>query len=89
MSSETLQPLTADETARFIDFARACKAAARAVLLYPEGHPAIAATLDVPLLLWTFPEERTGGRLRLNSFCGANLASHTLSRRASPCSAAA
>ncbi len=45
MSPEALQPLTADETARLVDFARACKAAARAVLLYPEGHPAIAATL--------------------------------------------
>ena len=45
MSPETLQPLAAEETARLIDFARACKAAARAVLLYPEGHPAIAATL--------------------------------------------
>jgi L-fucose isomerase-like protein len=42
---------------------------------------AIAEKLDVPLVLWTFPEERTGGRLRLNSFCGANLAAHTLSRR--------
>jgi hypothetical protein len=38
-------PLGADETARLIDFARACKAAARAVLLYPAAHPAIAATL--------------------------------------------
>jgi L-fucose isomerase-like protein len=42
---------------------------------------AIAQRLDVPLVLWTFPETRTGGRLRLNSFCGANLASHALSRR--------
>jgi L-fucose isomerase-like protein len=41
----------------------------------------IAGMLDVPLVVWTFPEERTGGRLRLNSFCGVNLASHTLSRR--------
>ena len=40
----------------------------------------IAKTLAVPLVLWTFPEERTGGRLRLNSFCGVNLASHTLTR---------
>ena len=40
----------------------------------------IASKLTVPLALWTFPEERTGGRLRLNSFCGVNLASHTLSR---------
>ena len=38
-------PLDARETARLIEFARACKAAARAVLLYPTGHPAIAATL--------------------------------------------
>lgn len=42
---------------------------------------AIAEKLDVPLVVWTFPEPRTGGRLRLNSFCGANLAAHTLSRR--------
>jgi L-fucose isomerase-like protein len=41
----------------------------------------IAGKLAVPLVLWTFPEARTGGRLRLNSFCGANLAQHTLSRR--------
>jgi L-fucose isomerase-like protein len=40
----------------------------------------IARALNVPLVLWTFPEERTGGRLRLNSFCGVNHASHTLSR---------
>src|SRR6266571_5159312 len=38
-------PLGAAETARLTDFARACKAAARAVVLYPGGHPAIAATL--------------------------------------------
>lgn len=40
----------------------------------------IAKSLDVPLVLRTFSEARTGGRLRLNSFCGVNLASHTLSR---------
>jgi hypothetical protein len=38
-------PLDATETARLTDFARACKAAARAVVLYPPAHPAIAATL--------------------------------------------
>jgi hypothetical protein len=38
-------PLSAEDTARLVDFARACKAAARAVMLYPAGHPAIAATL--------------------------------------------
>src|SRR6185295_7045853 len=38
-------PLGAAETAQLTDFARGCKAAARAVVLYPFGHPAIAATL--------------------------------------------
>ncbi len=38
-------PLDAAETAQLIEFARACKAAARAVTLYPNGHPAIASTL--------------------------------------------
>ncbi|MGE3507690.1 MAG: HEAT repeat domain-containing protein [Vicinamibacterales bacterium] len=45
MLTATPESLTPHETARLIDFARACKAAARAVLLYPTGHPAIAATL--------------------------------------------
>jgi HEAT repeat protein len=39
------EPLGAADSARLTDFARACKAAARAVVLYPGGHPAIAATL--------------------------------------------
>ena len=39
------EPLAPEDTARLIEFARACKAAARAVLLYPAAHPAIAATL--------------------------------------------
>ena len=43
--TDTPAPLDAKETARLTEFARACKAAARAVLLYPPGHPAIAATL--------------------------------------------
>src|SRR5262249_62050356 len=34
-----------DETTRIVDLARACKAAQRSVLLYPQSHPAIAATL--------------------------------------------
>jgi len=32
------------------------------------------------LVMWSFPEPRTGGRLRLNSLCGINLAAHALSR---------
>ena len=33
---------------------------------------------DKPLGIWAFPEPRLGGRLRLNAFCGLNLASHSL-----------
>ena len=40
-----VEPLSGPEGARLIEFARAFKAAARAVVLYPGGHPAIAATL--------------------------------------------
>ncbi|MFY0619560.1 hypothetical protein [Shimia sp.] len=39
---------------------------------------AIGAAFDVPLSIWSIPEPRLGGRLRLNSFCGLNLASHAL-----------
>ena len=42
---------------------------------------AIADRLDVPIVVWSFPEARTGGRLRLNSLCGANLAAYVLRRR--------
>ena len=34
-----------------------------------------------PVFLWAVPEPRTGGRLRLNSLCGINLAGHALSER--------
>ena len=37
-----------------------------------------ARAIDAPIALWAFPEDRTGGRLRLNSFCGINLAAHAL-----------
>jgi len=40
----------------------------------------IAERVDAPLLVWSFPEERTGERLRLNSLCGANLAAYLLRR---------
>jgi L-fucose isomerase-like protein len=41
---------------------------------------AVANALDAPLFLWAVPEEHTGGRLRLNSFCGINLGGHSLTR---------
>jgi len=37
-----------------------------------------ATATDLPVVLWAFPEERTGGRLRLNSFCGINLGGYAL-----------
>lgn len=37
--------LSATAAADLADFARSCKAAARAVSLYPDGHPAIGSTL--------------------------------------------
>jgi L-fucose isomerase-like protein len=40
----------------------------------------IAEKIDAPLAFWAFPELRTGGRLRLNSLCGVNLAAHALGR---------
>jgi hypothetical protein len=43
--ADTPEPLTGEEAATLIEFARACKAAERAVRLYPAGHPAITATL--------------------------------------------
>ena len=42
---EAPTPLSPEESSRLIEFARALKAAARVVTLYPGGHPAIAVTL--------------------------------------------
>ena len=39
------RPLDRDATTRLTDFARACKAAARAVSLYPAGHPTVGTTV--------------------------------------------
>ncbi|RME98436.1 MAG: fucose isomerase, partial [Chloroflexi bacterium] len=40
----------------------------------------LARQVTAPLLLWAVPEAHTGGRLRLNSLCGINLAGHALTR---------
>jgi L-fucose isomerase-like protein len=40
----------------------------------------VAEAATAPLLLWAVPEARSGGRLRLNSFCGINLGAHALKR---------
>jgi L-fucose isomerase-like protein len=41
---------------------------------------ALVEAVDAPVFLWAIPEDHTGGRLRLNSFCGINLAGHALTR---------
>ena len=40
----------------------------------------LAQAIPAPLLMWALPEEQVGGRLRINSFCGINLAGHGLRR---------
>ncbi|MEM9106250.1 MAG: hypothetical protein AAGC96_11405 [Pseudomonadota bacterium] len=44
----------------------------------------IAERFDQPLSIWAVPEPRLGGRLRLNAFCGLNLASHALGLNGRP-----
>ena len=44
----------------------------------------VANAVTAPLAIWAFPEPRAGGRLRLNSFCGLNLALHALGRAGKP-----
>jgi hypothetical protein len=39
------EPLSAEQSALLADFARACRAAARSVSLYPATHPSIQASL--------------------------------------------
>lgn len=43
-----------------------------------------ARELEAPLALWSFPEPREGGRLRLNALCGINLAGHALGKQKIP-----
>lgn len=44
----------------------------------------LAGARRMPVLLWAVPDVRTGGRLRLNSLCGINLAGHALMLRRIP-----
>ena len=45
---------------------------------------AVAEQTEAPVVIWAVREPRTGGRLRLNSLCGLNLASHALGLRGRP-----
>ena len=40
------EPLDDHAAARLAEFARGCKAAARAVSLYPDGHPSVQSSLQ-------------------------------------------
>jgi hypothetical protein len=46
VASETTEPLSPEQAARLAEFARACRAAARVVVMYPETHPAIQNALQ-------------------------------------------
>ena len=41
----------------------------------------LTEALDAPVFLWAVPEPWSGGRLRLNSLCGINVAAHALTLR--------
>ncbi len=40
----------------------------------------LAREATAPVAVWAVPEPRIGGRLRLNAFCGLNLAAHALGK---------
>lgn len=40
----------------------------------------LAREAKSPIAIWAVPEPRIGGRLRLNAYCGLNLAAHALGR---------
>jgi L-fucose isomerase-like protein len=40
----------------------------------------LAREATTPIAIWAVPEPRRGGRLRLNAYCGLNLAAHALGR---------
>lgn len=40
----------------------------------------LARDSKTPIAIWAVPEPRIGGRLRLNAYCGLNLAAHALGR---------
>ncbi len=40
----------------------------------------LAREATAPVAIWAVPEPRIGGRLRLNAFCGLNLAAHALGK---------
>lgn len=44
----------------------------------------LAREATAPVAVWAVPEPRIGGRLRLNAFCGLNLAAHALGKAGVP-----
>ncbi|MEM1103539.1 MAG: hypothetical protein AAGH48_05490 [Pseudomonadota bacterium] len=44
----------------------------------------LAERTTAPVAIWAVPEPRLGGRLRLNAFCGLNLAAHSLGKAGVP-----
>ncbi|RMF40043.1 MAG: hypothetical protein D6754_04125 [Alphaproteobacteria bacterium] len=78
--------LLLDEDAARAGLAEITQAGARRILILQvtftdAGMAVEAAGLGLPLSIWAVPEPRRGGRLRLNAFCGLNLAAHALGLR--------
>lgn len=65
----TTEPLSPEVAQRLTDFARACKAAARSVTLYPDGHPAITGSLA--RLVDSATSATVGGSLTVTVLPGA------------------
>jgi HEAT repeat protein/PBS lyase HEAT-like repeat-containing protein len=75
-------PLTPEAAARFAEFARACKSAARAVALYPGSHPAIGSSLG--RLAQATSRLNESGPFRLQVRAGALLLDGAASPRPDP-----
>ena len=75
-------PLPPEVSASFAEFARACKAAARAVALYPGSHPAIGASLGRLAQATTKLAEK--GPFRLQVHAGSLLLDDAAPQRPDP-----
>jgi len=71
-----------DATAAAVDGILAANVECLLVLqvTFTDASAIVAASnrIAAPMAIWATPEPRLGGRLRLNAFCGLNLASHAL-----------
>jgi hypothetical protein len=82
MAESAPPALSPDAAARFAEFARSCKAAARAVALYPGTHPAIGASLG--RLEQATSRLNEAGQFRLQVRAGSLLLDGAVAAKADP-----